>query len=145
MLHSWIDMKTTPKGRGCLLGNRSTEESKARAVPSFVQALVNSKSALWPSEMSTLKRNSAAYVAKEVNEERLSVPREPKGHRLGLSIVAHRRQPGDLLLPQPFFGASSGLGCGVERLTPFAAGSVPRKLYRWGTDATTIVIMPPHR
>ncbi len=78
--------------------------------------------------MSTLKRNSAACVAKEVNEERLSVPQEPKGHPLGLSIGAHRRQPGDHLLPQPFFGAPSDLGCDVERLTPFAAGSVPVSL-----------------
>lgn len=79
LLHGWIDMQTTPTLRGCLLGNRSTEESKTRAAPPFVQALVDSKSALWPSEMSTLKRNSAACVAKEVNEERLSVPQNQRG------------------------------------------------------------------
>src|SRR4028119_103374 len=44
-----------------------------------------------------------------VGEEPLPVPEKPHGHRLRLAVRAHRGQPGDVRVPQPFFPARGGL------------------------------------
>ena len=45
-------------------------------------------------------------------------PKELDGHRLRLTVGAYRGEPGDSFLPQPSFGASPGLGRGIEHGSP---------------------------
>jgi hypothetical protein len=88
------------------LGSFSLSQRRARgeAIRPRDHASANSISETSPSSSRASNFNLGTCVKPGAYKERPTIPQEPHGHRLRLTVGAHRREPRDRLLPQPHLG-----------------------------------------